>query len=231
MNITLTNICKKYGSEKVFQDLNATIPEGSLLSVLGVNGAGKTTLLRMLASVSGRDSGDILFDEKSARRDDMEQRRELCFLPDFPVFFEDKSLLENICVSIKLWQRPDPDEAHVMDILEEFDLLKHACKPSQALSRGQRYKAALISLLLIDPALWLLDEPFASGMDPRGLSLFKRYSQDAVTRGKTVIYTTQLVDLAKTFSSEIWILGDQGILARGSANEIDWEQEQLLHIQ
>ena len=230
MEIRINSLYKDYGRETVFENLSAEIPQGALLVLLGINGAGKTTLLRMLAGLSGRDKGDILFDGKSARRDDLEQRRELCFLPDFPVFFEHQSLLESICVYIKLWERSQPEHDRVLDLLEEFDLLKHAAKPVQTLSRGQRYKAAFVSLILIDPTLWLLDEPFASGMDPRGLSAFKRYALDATQRGKTVVYSTQLIDLAKSFSSHIWILGDGGILAQGITDDIDWNQDCLREI-
>src|SRR6185437_12733835 len=74
------------------------------------------------------------------------------------------------------------------------------------LSRGQRYKAALVALLTVDCEVWLLDEPFASGMDPNGISAFKRRAREGAARGRTIIYSTQILDAAERFSDRICVI-------------------------
>jgi ABC-type multidrug transport system ATPase subunit len=74
------------------------------------------------------------------------------------------------------------------------------------LSRGQGYKTALAAMVLVSPDVWLIDEPFASGMDPNGISYFKRRSRQAASEGKLVIYSTQILDIAESFSDRVCVI-------------------------
>jgi ABC-type multidrug transport system ATPase subunit len=84
-------------------------------------------------------------------------------------------------------------------------LLPLAECPFRTLSRGQKFKAALVALIVLDPEVWLLDEPFAAGMDPQGHAVFRRYANKAAGRGRTIIYTTQLLELAEQFSDRVLV--------------------------
>ena len=97
-------------------------------------------------------------------------------------------------------------EERVLELLQDFDLLPLALRPVNSLSRGQAYKTALVALLAVDPELWLLDEPFASGMDPQGIDAFKRHARAAANRGRTIIYSTQLLDVAERFSDRVCVI-------------------------
>jgi ABC-type multidrug transport system ATPase subunit len=94
----------------------------------------------------------------------------------------------------------------VLDLLHEFDLLPLAMRMVGSLSRGQSYKAGLVSMLALDRELWLLDEPFASGMDPLGIDAFRRHARAAAARGHTIIYSTQLLDVAERFSDRVCLI-------------------------
>jgi ABC-type multidrug transport system ATPase subunit len=83
----------------------------------------------------------------------------------------------------------------------------------QSLSRGQAYQAGLVALLAVDREIWLLDEPFASGMDPHGIDAFKRHARSAAARGRTIIYSTQLLDVAERFSDRVCVIHKGGIRA------------------
>jgi len=213
MQLSLQGIHKSYGEKKILNGINADIEPGSLLSITGVNGAGKTTILNILTGICGLDQGEVLFENQAFHRDNVEQRKKLYYLSDNKDLFMKKNILENIAIRLKLWDVDTSPESKINDKvmlwLEEFDLIEHANSHLGTLSRGQYYKASLICLLAVDPELWLIDEPFASGMDPQGISMFKKYAKAATERGNTVIYTTQLLDLAEKFSNQIWVLDDQ----------------------
>jgi ABC-type multidrug transport system ATPase subunit len=98
-------------------------------------------------------------------------------------------------------------ENRVLELLKEFDLLPFIDSPVAKLSRGQQYKTALIALIAVNPELWLLDEPLASGMDLNGLSAFKRHAREAVANeGRLILYSTQILDSAERFSDRICII-------------------------
>jgi ABC-2 type transport system ATP-binding protein len=107
-----------------------------------------------------------------------------------------------------------------MDILRELDLLPLAREPVGTLSRGQIHKTALAALLLVDPELWLLDEPLSSGMDPLALSYFKREALAAAARGRTVVYTTQLLDVAEHFADRVAVLHEGRLCAWTGLNDL-----------
>jgi len=212
MKVKFHEISKCYNTATIINYLTAEIEPQTLLAITGVNGVGKTTLLNILSGVSGTNHGWVEFDDVKFHRDNVEQRKKLCYLSDFYNLFPEKTILENIAIHLKLWQADtDRIDEKVIQWLEEFDLLEHANSHVGTLSRGQHYKASLLCLLAVDPELWIIDEPFASGMDPQGITMFRRYAKEAIEKGSTVIYTTQLLDLAETFSTRIWVL-DQGEL-------------------
>jgi ABC-type multidrug transport system ATPase subunit len=209
MQVEFHSVDKIYGRTRALDRVSLSIDPGQIVAVLGANGAGKTTLLRMVAGLIRPDRGSVTYDGQPFRVDDLVLRRRLFFLPDFPPHFSGGSVLQSLGLLLRLYEADGPDApARVVHWLEAFDLLELAEAPVASLSRGQSYKAALIALLVIDPELWLLDEPLASGMDSRGLSLFRAQAREAASRGRTVLFTTQLLDAAERFADRTCILHD-----------------------
>lgn len=207
MKIQLSGISKQFGGITALDDISLTIDAGQILAVVGVNGAGKSTLLRCLAGIIAPQKGQIIYDGQKFERGRLDLRKRLFFLPDFPVMYYHQSTLRHIAMVLQLYGADgDGAERRVLELLEEFDLLPFCDGPVGKLSRGQLYKAGLIALLALDPELWLLDEPFASGMDPLGIGAFKKRARAAAQRGRTVIYTTQILDIAENFSDRVCLL-------------------------
>ena len=207
MRIELRGVLKAYGRVRALDRVSLTIEPGQIVSVLGPNGAGKTTLLRCIAGIAGPDAGEVYFDDEEFRRDRLDLRRRMHLLPDLPVLFWDQSVLRNLSIVLRLFGADVPGtELKVLELLRDFDLLPLATRPVATLSRGQAYKAGLTGMIAADRDLWLLDEPFASGMDPQGIDAFKRHARAAAQRGRTVVYSTQLLDVAERFSDRVCII-------------------------
>jgi ABC-type multidrug transport system ATPase subunit len=180
---------------------------GQIVAILGANGAGKTTLLRCLAGIAAPDAGAIVYNDEAFERDKLDLRRQLFFLPDFPVVFYEMSVLRHIGMVLRVYQKDQEGiEQRVLQLLKDFDLFTVAENPLNTLSRGQVYKAALVALIAVNPEVWLMDEPFASGMDPHGINTLKRYAREAVGQGRTLIYSTQILEIVEKFSDKVCIL-------------------------
>jgi ABC-type multidrug transport system ATPase subunit len=207
--------------------ISLQIVADQIVTVLGANGAGKTTLLRCLGSVVAPDRGEILLDGEVLRRDRVNLRRRILFLPDFPVTYGHMTPLHHIAMVLRLYEKDQTGIAgRVSQVLGSFDLLPLIDTPVARLSRGQVYKTAVSALFLADPELWLLDEPFASGMDPAGIMYFKQECRAAAARGRTVIYSTQLLDIAEKFSDRVCILQNGTIKFFDSVEQIRQQTEQ-----
>lgn len=210
MRIRLQAVSKKYAKVHALKDVSFTIEPGQIVCALGANGAGKTTLLRCLGAIVSPSSGHIYFDEDRFTRGNLDLRRRMGFLPDFPIAFAHNTVLRHIGMVLRLYEKDDPSiEPRVIELLKAFDLLPLIDTPMVQLSRGQVYKAGLVSLLAADCELFLLDEPFASGMDPTGISAFKREARSAAGRGHTILYSTQILDIAEKLSDWVCLL-DKG---------------------
>jgi ABC-type multidrug transport system ATPase subunit len=212
VHIELRRVSKKYDKTKALDDVSLQLPPGRIVALIGLNGAGKTTLLRCLGAIVAPSGGEVLYDDQPFLRSRIDLRRRLMLLPDFPALYGHMSALEHIALMARIYERdPRTLDAALLKVFGELDLLPLAEAPIGRLSRGQIYKVALAALVLINPELWLLDEPFASGLDPQGLAMLKDYARAAAKSGATVIYSTQILEIAERFADQLCVI-DRGQL-------------------
>ena len=228
MNLALRGLSKGFAGRSVFDGIDLAFPPGAVTAVLGINGAGKTTLLRCLSGLSQGDAGEVLMDGEALRTGRLDLRRRLLFLTDQPPAFPGTDVLENAAAHLRLWEadRAGVEEV-VARLVSESGLSREVDRPVESLSRGQQWKAALIALAAVDPELWLLDEPFASGMDARGLSLFRKEATAAAQRGRTVIYTTQIPELAAAFADAVALVGGGAVRLLDPDNDFGRDPQRL----
>jgi ABC-type multidrug transport system ATPase subunit len=220
MKIRLERVSKEFAGVWALEEVTLEFEAGQVVGVLGANGAGKTTLLNCLAGIVAPSGGRIYYDGEVFHRGKLELRKRLMFLPDFPMAFARMSVLQHIAMCVRLYERPEPDAQSVAKILDQLNILVYAGMPLGAMSRGQLYKAGLAALLVVDPEVWILDEPLASGMDPMGIGYFKQEAKAAAARGRTVVYTTQILEIAERFSDRICVLDHGGLRVNGRAGEL-----------
>ncbi|MET3872748.1 ABC-type multidrug transport system ATPase subunit [Puniceicoccus vermicola] len=119
------------------------------------------------------------------------------------------TLYRHIAALTVMFERDaDPIRREFESLVDEMDLREVVRKPFVQMSRGQLYKSALISMKLMDCPIWLLDEPFASGMDSHGTRVMKQWFRAAAESGKTIIFTTQLPEIA-VFADRVVLLQRQ----------------------
>jgi len=221
MKVALQNLSKRFGRNRVLNSVDLELPEGAIVALVGINGAGKSTLLHCMAVLTALNNGSITFDGEVLRRDRIDLRRRFMFLADFPVLTRSSTLVDYLGFVLRLYERETQAATEaVLALLREFDLLALADLPLLQFSRGQLYKAALIGLIAVNPELWLLDEPLASGMDPLGLRAFHRHARLAAESGKTVVYSTQILDVAERFADYAAVLHDGKIRAFARCSDL-----------
>lgn len=233
MKIRIEKVSKKFGRVWALEEISLELTPGQIVGVLGANGAGKTTLLNCLAGVAAPSTGRILYDGEEFHRGKQELRKRLMYLPDFPLAFAKMTVLEHVAMCVRLFERADPEPDQVAALLEQLSLLPLTGMPFGAMSRGQAYKSALAGLVTVDPELWIFDEPLASGMDPMGIAVFKREARAAAKRGRTVVFTTQILEIAEKFADRICVLDHGGLrldrrMGEEGAAETEGKLEELL---
>ncbi len=232
MQIELQGLTKRYGDAIALDDVWLEIAPGEIVAIVGANGAGKTTLLRCLAGINAPTSGTIRYDGETFRRDRLDLRKRLFLLSETPFLFHHDTfkvptLIDHVSLVLDAYELDETSNStrdniaeRVVALLDELKILPHAENNIASLSRGQLYKGALAALLAVDPQLWLLDEPLASGMDPSGISVLKQHCRAAAKRGRTILFTTQIMEVAQALADRICILHEGRVVAMDTVEQL-----------
>jgi ABC-2 type transport system ATP-binding protein len=221
VHIRVENLVKKFGWVTALDNVSWEIEPGQIVAMLGSNGAGKTTLIKTLAGVLPPDSGQVFMDKEPYLPDRDDLRRRFAYIPDIPPVPGVWTPVRFIATLLKLYQTPtDGLQERVVQLLEDMDLLGVAQWQFARLSRGQSYKSILAGFIAADPEVWFIDEPFSSGMDPRGLDTFKHYAREAAGRGRTIVFTTQIIEVAAHFAHTVCVIDHGKIQSCTTAAEL-----------
>lgn len=182
-------------------DLN--IKRYKVTCIVGESGSGKSTLLRLLNKLISYDSGEIFYNGQSLNSiNSIELRRNVGMLPQLPVIFPG-SIKDNLLIGLKFAEKPLVDDKKLRTILNIIHLNKNLDDNSDKLSGGERQRLALGRLILIDPDVFLLDEP-SSAMDEKTENIIIKtlvsYIQET---NKTLIMVTHSKKVAQTYAENI----------------------------
>ena len=208
--IEFVNLTKNYTSKKVLDNLNFKISEGSLFGLIGENGAGKTTLIN---SILGKleFEGEILIQEISNFEFLKKSRNEILFVPDTPFAYEFLTGFEFVRFVLEMQKIPLESVLEKLELLFElFELTDYQNKLIQTYSLGMKRKITLISALLQNPKILILDEP-VSGLDAKSIIIFKKLLKSLSQNGSTIIFTTHILDLIENLCDSVAILHNQKI--------------------
>ena len=218
--IEIRHLTRRYGKVEAVQDLNLTIPKGSLFGLIGPNGAGKTTTLRMLAGLLEPTSGEILVAGELVRNDRSGLQHGIGYMPDFFGVYEDLLVWEYLDFFARCYDMPAARRNQVVDeLLDLVDLAEKRDDDVQSLSRGMRQRLCLAHALVHDPDVLLLDEP-ASGLDPRARVEMRELLRELGAMGKTIILSSHILAELAELCDSIAIIEKGRLVASGLLTEI-----------
>jgi ABC-2 type transport system ATP-binding protein len=220
--IDIRNVVKRYAEHVAVRDLSLQVPRGSVYGLLGPNGAGKTTTIRMILDIIVPDSGSITLFGEPHRAAGITDR--IGYLPEERGLYKKMQVRRVLRFLAELKGIPAKvAEKRIEEWLERFGL-KTAEKDwglskIDELSRGMQQKVQFIGTLLHDPELVILDEPF-SGLDPINAQALKDTVVDLKARGKTVIFSTHLMDNAERICDAVCIIAHGDKVLDGQVSDV-----------
>lgn len=225
-------LARHFGKISAVQDMNLSIPQGSLFGLIGPNGAGKTTTLRMLAGLLEPTSGNIIINGQPMAQNTNELRKQIGFMPDFFGVYDDLVVWEYLDFFARCYQTPPGRRAQVIsELLDLVDLTEKRDAFVHTLSRGMRQRLCLAHTLVHDPQVLLLDEP-ASGLDPRARVEMRELLRELGAMGKTVVLSSHILSELAELCDSIGIIERGQLVASGRLDEIRTrlEGDRILHI-
>ena len=218
--IEIKNVTKKYGDKIGIQNISFNIEDGDLFAFIGHNGAGKTTLIKSIVGIHDFDEGDILINGQSIKDDPIECKKLIAYVPDNPETYEYMKAIDYINFICDMYEIDTETRRKNIDKYSKmFDMQDKLNDTIDSYSHGMKQKIVLISALAHDPEILIMDEPFV-GLDPKAVFDIKEVLNEMIKAGKTVIYSTHILDVAEKICSRVAIIKKGELVKCGSMKEI-----------
>jgi ABC-2 type transport system ATP-binding protein len=218
--IELIHLVKKFGDLVAVNDVTLTVPRGEFFAMLGPNAAGKTTTLKILAGLMKPTSGCARVCGFDMQLQPLEARRRIAYVPDFPFLYDKLTAWEFFRFAGQLFQMDDARiEANAQELVARFHLEDFVNHPLESLSHGTRQRVAIVSALLHDPEVFVIDEPMV-GLDPQHARVVKDVLKERSVKGMTVLVSTHQLSVAEEMADRIGIIHGGRLIAVGNRDEL-----------
>ncbi|MCS7337064.1 MAG: ABC transporter ATP-binding protein [Verrucomicrobiae bacterium] len=218
--IELEHVVKKFGDLVAVNDVSLRIGRGEFFALLGPNAAGKTTTLKILAGLLKPTSGTARVCGFDVQAEPLEAKRRMAFVPDFPFMYEKLTPWEFLRFTGQLFLMPeDHIQARAQELVRRFNLEPYVSKPIESLSHGTRQRVVIVSALLHDPEVFIIDEPLV-GLDPQHARIVKDTLKERAAAGMTVLMSTHELSVAEELADRIGIINHGRLIAVGTPDEL-----------
>ncbi|HEX4349952.1 MAG TPA: ABC transporter ATP-binding protein [Verrucomicrobiae bacterium] len=218
--IELDQLVKKFGDLVAVNDVTLKIGRGEFFAMLGPNAAGKTTTIKLLTGLIKPTSGRSRICGFDVQTEPLEARRRLAYVPDFPFLYDKLTAWEFFRFTGEMFQL---DAARIKknasELVERFHLEDFADRTLEGLSHGTRQRIAIVSALLHDPEVFVIDEPMV-GLDPQHARVVKDVLKERSLAGTTVLVSTHQLEIAEEMADRIGIINDGRLIAVGTREEL-----------
>ena len=220
--LELKNVTKSYNKNtvKAVDSLTMTVNNGEIFGFLGPNGAGKTTSIRMLTGILQPDEGELLLDGISIKERPIAAKRTFAFVPDNPETFSRLKAIEYLDFISDVYKVPaDQKKQRIEDYCAKFGLLENLNSRISSFSHGMKQKLAIISALIHEPKLIVMDEPFV-GLDPKASFILKQIMHELCEKGTAIFFSTHVLDVAEKLCNKVAIIKQGKIITSGTMDEL-----------
>ncbi|HHW89768.1 MAG TPA: ABC transporter ATP-binding protein [Clostridiales bacterium] len=205
---------------KAVDNLTLHVKKGVIYGFIGPNGAGKTTTIKMLTGILPFEEGNIEINGFDIKRDPINAKKSIGFVPDNHVIYEKLTGREYINFMADIY-RVDLAERkrRAEKYLEMFNLTKDVDSQISSYSHGMKQKICVIGALIHNPPLWVLDEPL-TGLDPQSSFELKNLMREHTKQGNTVFFSTHVLEVAEKLCDRIGIINKGKLILEGTMDEI-----------
>jgi len=213
-------LTKYYGSVLAVQSIDFSLDPGQVLGYLGPNGSGKSTTVKMLIGLLEPTHGQVLFQGKNIQQDLVGYRKHLGYVPEEANLYPYLTGQEYLELVGTLRGMPQPRmKTKIGALLELFSLFPHRHLSIGSYSKGMRQRILLISALMDNPDVLVLDEPL-SGLDVTSALIFKNLIQSLSAKGRTIFYCSHVLEVVEKVCSRLLILRKGQVIASGKTQEV-----------
>lgn len=220
MVLEINQLTGGYSKEPVIHDISFNIKSGEIIGLIGLNGAGKSTTIKHILGLLRPHSGNIKVMDTAIETDVEAYRKHMGYIPEAPILYEELTLREHINMTAMAYGlTPKEVESRKGPLLKRFRLEdKEDTFPSH-FSKGMKQKVMLICAFIVEPDLYIIDEPFL-GLDPLGIESLIELMISERDKNRSILMSTHILATAERYCDR-YIIIDQGRkIADGTLNEL-----------
>ena len=212
---------KVYGEgKKAADNVTLTVESGDIYGFIGHNGAGKSTTIRAVVGVLDFSEGDIFIDGHSVKEEPLECKKITAYIPDNPDLYENLTALQYLNFIADVF---DIDEAKRKELIKKygdmFEITDSYGDLISSYSHGMKEKLAIISALIHEPKLIVMDEPFV-GLDPKASYTLKQIMHEMCDKGAAIFFSTHVLDVAQKLCNKVAIIKQGKIIDSGDMEDM-----------
>ena len=219
--LEIRNYSKSYGEgKKAADNVSISVCSGDIYGFIGHNGAGKSTTIRAVVGVLDFTEGEIYINGHSVKDEPMECKRVTAYIPDNPDLYENLTGIQYLnFVADAFGISAEQREERIRKYGDLFEITDALGDLIGSYSHGMKQKTAIISALIHDPKLLVLDEPFV-GLDPKASFTLKEIMHEMCAKGTAVFFSTHVLDVAEKLCNKVAIIKQGRIIASGTMEEL-----------
>lgn len=222
--LKIEHLTKVYGDKKAVDDVSLHIQKGEIFGFIGHNGAGKTTTLKAICGILRFETGDIYVDGVSVKENPLACKQVLAYVPDNPDLYGFMTGIQYLDFVGDIYKVPaNVRRERIHAYADAFSLTDDLAQPISAYSHGMKQKLALISALMHEPKLILLDEPFV-GLDPKAAHTLKEMMRDFCAKGGAIFFSTHVLEVAEKLCDKVAIIKGGKIIKVGTMEEVKGDE-------
>ena len=218
--LKIEHLTKTYGEKKAVDDLSLHIDPGEIYGFIGHNGAGKTTTIKACCGILQSDSGEVYIDGVSVKENPIAAKAKLAYIPDNPDLYEFMTGIQFLnFIGDVFGVSAEDRQARIRKYADLFELTNDLAQPISAYSHGMKQKLAVISALLHEPKLLIMDEPFV-GLDPKASHILKELMRELCKNGGAIFFSTHVLEVAEKLCDKVAIIKGGKLIKSGTMEEV-----------
>jgi len=220
MTLRVENLTGGYNQIPVLKDLNFTINDGELVALIGLNGAGKSTTIKEIIGLLQPQQGRIELDGLTINKDPESYRSKIGYIPESPLLYEELTLKEHLEVTAMAYNIEEKEaQKRAEPLLKTFRLDKRLEWFPANFSKGMKQKVMILCAFLVEPSLYIIDEPFL-GLDPLAIHSLLELMQSWKAQGSSILMSTHVLATAEKYCDRFIMLHDGQIKVQGTLGEL-----------
>ncbi len=218
--LKIENLSGGYNRKKIIENINIEIPKGSITALIGLNGAGKSTTIKHILGLLRPMDGEIKVNGITIRENNEKYRKSISYIPESPVLYDELTLEEHINLTAMAYG------LNIKEAWEKADVLLKLFKLSDKkkffpvhFSKGMKQKVMIICSFLVEPNLYIIDEPFL-GLDPIAINDLINLMCEKRDNGASILMSTHILATAEKYCDNFIIIHEGKILASGELSDL-----------